>query len=141
MTRRLLIGIALVGAALLLPPVARALLPPVAAALQRFSEEAYFQTTLGPRVRQKYGFEVGTPFVQAGRRKVEVAELRVRPGGLLARAGVREGDLLADETLGQLYRLLAAPKGAVISIRVVPGGDGPPLSERPVRIIVVTGPG
>jgi hypothetical protein len=107
-----------------------------------FIWEMSVQILVGPRVHAIYGFSVGSPFVRAGRRHVEVGTLHPRPGGLMAEAGVQDGDILDDPlTFAGLYRRLDAPPGTRIRIRVLAGGDGPPLPERPARMITLVRPG
>jgi hypothetical protein len=133
-TRRKLIGAGIAAALCVALPIGWV--------LAVFAGEMVTQLALGPIVRSKYGFSVGTPHVRAGGRSVEVLVLRVRPNGLLAKAGAMDGDLVLDpSTIGQLYRRLDSRRGTIITIRVVPGEDGPPLTVRSQRTITVISPG
>ena len=126
--------IAMAGAALLVIAVL--------VVLGMFGRETFLYIALGATVHPKYGFSVGTPIVRAGPERVEVIQLLVKPGGLFAQAGVRDGDILLDRlTIVQLYERLNAPRGAAVGFHVVPGGDGAPIESRPRRRITVISPG
>jgi S1-C subfamily serine protease len=63
----------------------------------------------------------------------------VKPGGAFAKAGFKIGDIFLDlherHSISELYELLENSRGKTITLRVVPGGNGPPLEQRPVRSI------
>lgn len=59
----------------------------------------------------------------------------VAPGGVFDRAGFRQGDVVLDLSINGLFKLLHRGRGEQVTIRVVDGGDGPPLNERPERTL------
>jgi hypothetical protein len=108
-----------------------------------FIAEMALQAIVGPKVEQRFGFELGSPYVMAGGREEEVPVIeRVDSGGAFARAGLAEGDILVNHiSKGLLYLSLSlAGTGDTRRVTVVPGGDGPRIGRRPKRRLTVVAP-
>jgi hypothetical protein len=97
----------------------------------------FYQERVGGQLRSELGFEHGSPYVRCGgitRREVFTIE-SVRSGGVFERAGFHNGDIVVGMSITEFYRVLQSKRGDDVMISVVDGGDGPALSERPVRQI------
>jgi hypothetical protein len=108
-----------------------------------FIIESALQAIVGPKVEERFGFVLGSPYVMAGGREEEVPVIeRVDSGGAFARAGLAEGDILVNHvSKGLLYLSLSlAGTGATRSVTVVSGGDGPKIGQRPKRRLTVVAP-
>jgi len=115
----------------------------LAGVLVLFSAEMALQAVLGPRVEKRFGFKVGSPYVNAGTDEEEVPTImRVDSGGPFARAGLAEGDILVDViSMGTFYLSLSVSGRAdSTEVTVVSGGDGPRLGVRPGRRVAVVAP-
>jgi len=96
------------------------------------SQAHYYQTELGPELRERYGVATGTPYLSFGDESREVLTVHPVPGGAFDAAGFKQGDIVLSTTLTTFYRTLSASEGEVI-FRVVAGGDGEAIELRPVR--------
>jgi hypothetical protein len=108
-----------------------------------FIVELALQAILGPKVEERFGFELGSPYVMAGGREEEVPVIeRVDSAGAFARADLAEGDILVNHiSKGLLYLSLSiAGSGDTRRVTVVSGGDGPRISRRPKRRLTVVAP-
>jgi hypothetical protein len=98
----------------------------------------YWQITVGKRLERELGFQHGTPYVReegsSWLREVLIVE-SVVPGGVFDRAGFRRGDVIRGLSINGLFQLLQRGRGHQVTIRVVDGGDRPPLEQRPERAI------
>ena len=104
-------------------------------------EMVYYGGQLGPGLAKDLGFSHGSPYVRCGSSYCEVFTIEsVTSGGEFDRAGFRAGDIVCDLSITQFYMLLHQRRGQEITIRVVEGGDGPPLDQRTVRNITFTVP-
>jgi S1-C subfamily serine protease len=91
-------------------------------------------------LQRDLGFRHGTPLYTVNGAHTEVMDVStVKPGGAFAKAGFKTGDIFLDlrerHSISELYQLLENSRGKTITLRVVPGGNGPPLEQRPVRSI------
>jgi hypothetical protein len=108
-----------------------------------FIAEMALQAVVGPKVEERFGFELGSPYVMAGGRDEEVPVIeRVDSGGAFARAGLMEGDILVNHiSKGLLYLSLSlAGTGDSRRVSVVSGGDGPKIGQRSKRRLTVVAP-
>jgi len=94
----------------------------------------YFQSELGPQLREQYGFATGTPYIRSGDQSEEVLVIYPSTSGLMNRAGFREGDIILSSSLTEFYETLSETEGTA-SFLVTTGGDGPPLEKRKTRLI------
>jgi hypothetical protein len=98
----------------------------------------YWQMFIGMPLEQDLGFQHGSPYVQEGGSSgyTEVLAIEaVVPGGVFDRAGFRNGDVVRGMSSNELFQSLHRGRGQQVTIRVVDGGDGPPLDQRPERVI------
>jgi hypothetical protein len=91
-------------------------------------------------LEQDLGFRVGTPYYTINGTDMEVMDVSfVQPSGVFAKAGFKAGDIFLDfrsnNSINKLYQHLEASRGKTIVLRVVPGGNGLPLAQRPGRSI------
>jgi hypothetical protein len=100
------------------------------------SEAEEYQVRLGKPLESDLGFAHGSPYIRIDGARQEVFTLHPTPGGTLAAAGVRDGDIPLDFGITGFYKHLYRNRGAEVTIRVVDGGDGPPVNQRAVRAIV-----
>ena len=114
----------------------------IALGVSWFGQEMYAQITLGSTVQSRYGFTIGSPFVQAGPSRIEVMTIAsVVPGGLFSKAGFKAEDIVVEPgTIGQLYRLLNSPSGTQVTVGVVEGGNGAPIEQRVRRDVRLIAP-
>jgi hypothetical protein len=104
-------------------------------------EAYYYQGRLAEDLRRELGFAHCTPYVRCGRWTHDVLTVTdVDPYGVFARAGFRDGDVIVGPSISGLYKLLHCGRGSKVRLKVVEGGDGPPLSKRPRREIIVRVP-
>lgn len=106
------------------------------------TDDTAFYDTHAKALQEDLGFVHGSPYITVKghlfSQEIMTFE-QVRPDGLLARAGIREGDIIADQSLWYVgfYRMLEAGRGKEVVISAVPGGDGAALKDRPVRKVSV----
>lgn len=104
-------------------------------------DEAFYKAH-AKALQDDLGFVHGSPYIRVKghwfSQEIMTFE-QVRPNGPLGQAGIREGDIVADESLWYVgfYRMLEAARGKEVVISVLPGGDGPQLRKRPVRRVSV----
>jgi hypothetical protein len=105
------------------------------------SEAWRYQIRLGKDLRRDLGFEHATPYIRCGRRTVDVLTVgALVAGGVFDRAGFRVGDIIEGLSITGLYKKLHCGRGSEVRLTVVEGGDGPPLKQRPRRVLAVTVP-
>jgi hypothetical protein len=105
------------------------------------AEAYYYQGRLAEDLRRDLGFAHRTPYVRCGRWTHDVLTVTsLDPCGAFARAGFRDGDVIVGPSISGLYKLLHRRRGSEVRLQVVEGGDGPPLSQRPRREIIVRVP-
>lgn len=100
----------------------------------------YFRTF---DVRSELQFSHGSPYITVDDKPhdVEVLILRPKPGGPLALAGVRDGDIvLGYHATAKLYQDFHENRGSVFTFQVTDGGDGIAIDKRPVRTIRIAVP-
>lgn len=101
----------------------------------------YWQSYIGDPLERDLGFGHGTPYVTCNGWLQEVLVVEsLTPGGVFEQAGFRQGDIIRGLSINDLFRLLHRGRGQQVMIRVVDGGDGPPLAERPERTITFVVP-
>jgi len=103
------------------------------------AEAAKYQTDLGPQIRSAYGFSHGSPYIKTGDYRVEVFTVYPDAGGILERAGFRNGDIVVSENITGFYKLLYQSKAKEVTVTVVDGGDGPPVEQRKTRVVSFAG--
>ena len=91
-------------------------------------------------LQRDLGFRHGTPYYTINGTGTEVMDVSsVQPGGVFAKVGFKAGDIFLDfrsnNSINELYALMETSRGKTITLRVVPGGNGLPLAQRPARII------
>jgi len=97
----------------------------------------------GPTIGKDLGFSVGAATLSAGGSPVEVFAFdEVVPGGAFDRAGFARGDVLLDYRGSDggrrfLSAVATARGGAPLAVRIVPGGNGQPLEQRPATELVL----
>ena len=96
----------------------------------------YYQTELGPQLRQQYGFATGTPIINIGGKRLEVLTIYPEKDGPLEKAGFKNEDIVLSTTLTGFYQSLHSQKRP-LSYTVVDGGDGISLKDRPTRTIII----
>ena len=69
-----------------------------------------------------------------------VAVSSVIAEGPFARAGIRSGDVLPDESHISLFKKLHRHRGKTVELAIADGGAGPPFHERPRRAVRVLVP-
>ena len=104
-------------------------------ALYVTSQAELYQSKLGHALERDLGFAHGSPYVRLGEHREEVFTLHPVPGGLLASAGARSGDIVRDFSITGFYKHLHQNRGAEVSVLVMDGGNGPPADLRAVRRI------
>ena len=94
------------------------------------------------QLQSDLGFKDGSPYYKVGSFREVMTLEEIEPNGIFAKAGVKNGDIVADESLWytSFYRFLEAARGKTFVFSTVDGGDGPPLKERKVREIIVNVP-
>ena len=104
------------------------------------SQALLYQSEYGPELNSELGFIHGSPYVYAGGKTVEVFTIYPIKGGFLDKVGFREGDIITSESITGFYKLLYHSRGKSISVRMVNGGDGPPISKREIKSLTFTVP-
>src|SRR6266404_3824286 len=92
-----------------------------------------YQERLGQPLERELGFRHGSPYIHFGSTSREVFTLHPTPDGVLARAGVRDGDIPIDFGITGFYKHLHRSRGSQVTVRLMDGGDGPPKSKRAIR--------
>jgi hypothetical protein len=98
----------------------------------------YWQKTVGEPLERELGFQHGTPYVQEDGSQWPQEVLTVEsvvPGGVFDQAGFRQGDVVRGLSINGLFQVLHRARGQQVTIRVVDGGNGRPLEQRPERTI------
>src|SRR5688572_2632459 len=98
----------------------------------------YWQMLIGTPLERELGFQHGSPYVQEDGSSWDTEVLTIGsvvPGGVFDRAGFRSGDVVRELSINELFQVLHRGRGQQVTIRVVDGGDGPPLDQRPERVI------
>ena len=103
-------------------------------------QSRHWQGEIAPIYMELLGFTYGTPYVKAGLERIEVFTLHPDSGGVLEHQGVRDGDIVLDMRINDLFKALDSNRGGQINIRVTKGGDGIQIEERPVRNIIIPVP-
>jgi len=103
-------------------------------------QSQHWQGDVAPRYKDLLGFVYGTPYVRAGSERIEVFSLYPESGSVLEHQGVRDGDIVLDMRINDLFKALDSNRGGQINISVTKGGDGPPIEERSVRNIIIPVP-
>ncbi len=96
-----------------------------------------------PALRRDLGFSHNSPYFMCGDKKLEVMTLdSLDKKGIFYLAGLRDGNILVPrgKSTVPFYIRLEKARGSTIQINVVPGGDGPPLSERLRRTVEIAVP-
>jgi hypothetical protein len=109
----------------------------IAALVGRFifvvHEAELYQERLGQPLERELGFQHGSPYIRFGSTRREVFTLHPAPDGVLARAGVRDGDIPIDFSITGFYKHLYRSRGSQVTVRLMDGSDGPPKSKRAIR--------
>src|SRR5205807_8053739 len=101
----------------------------------------YYQEHLGTSLERELGFRHGSPYVRCGGSARAVFTIEaITPGGRCDQAGFRDGDIIRGQSITGFYKLLHRSGGKEVTVRVVAGGDGLPLCERPERRITLAVP-
>jgi hypothetical protein len=104
-------------------------------------EAFYYQEHLGKLLERDLGFRHGSPYVRCSGSACEVLTLEaITPGRIFDQAGFREGDIVKGLSITGFFKLLHKNRGKVVTVCVIDGGDGPPLEERPERLITFSVP-
>jgi hypothetical protein len=105
------------------------------------AEAWYYQGQIAENLQRDLGFTHGTPYIASGRRTADVLIVGcLTPGGIFERAGFREGDILHRVSITGLYKMLHRGRGSEVRFMVIEGGHGPPLEQRPKRVITIRVP-
>ncbi len=107
------------------------------------AEASIYQELFSLGLERDLGFRHGKAILpysgkQGHRSAVDVS--CVTEDGPFARAGVRPGDVLPDESLTSVFKKLHRHRGKTLELAIVDGGAGPPFHERPRRIIRILVP-
>ena len=103
----------------------------------------YWQMSVGLPLERELGFQHGTPYIQEAGSSWDEEVLTVEsvvPGGVFDRAGFKSDDVIRGLSINGLFQVLHRGRGQEVTIRVVVGGDGPPLDQRPERAITFVVP-
>lgn len=102
-----------------------------------FYKESRAYDLYAKALQEELQFTHGSPYYKVGDEITEVFTLHPKSDSSpLAKAGVVSGDIVFDDfTITRFYMLLEKFRGKVFRFRVVLGGDGPELRERPQKII------
>ena len=113
----------------------------VAFSVSVVTEALYYQGQLAEALQQDLGFTHATPYIRSGWRTADVLVVgALIPGGVFDRVGFRVGDIIHGPSITGLYKMLHRGRGSVVRLTVLQGGDGPPLNQRPRRVIAVPVP-
>lgn len=101
-----------------------------------------FYDQYAPQLQSDLGFKHGSPYYKVGTFREVMTLEEVKSNGIFARAGVKDGDIVADESLWYIrfYKTLEEARGKTFVFSVVDGGEGSPLKERKERKISVNVP-
>lgn len=103
----------------------------------------YWQVLVGGPLERELGFELGTPYIveDGSSSLVEVMAFEsVAPGGFFGEVGFKAGDIVRHLKLNDFFRTLHRGRGESVTIRIVDGGNGPPLDRRPERTLTFVVP-
>jgi hypothetical protein len=100
-------------------------------------QACFYQAVIGTGLQHQLGFTHGSPYILAGHDRVEVFSVHPRPDGAFAAAGVHDGDIVLSHRITDFYRALHEHRGSRFSFRVTDGGDGAPITQRPVRTVTL----
>ena len=100
------------------------------------SQATYYQSQLGPDIRERYGFATGTPILTIENERVEVLTVYPEKQGPFHEAGFQKGDIIRSHKLTEFYKALSAADGEA-AFTVVEGGDGRALELREPRDIKI----
>lgn len=105
------------------------------AGLIPFILEMSTQAALLPRVEQRIGAQIGSPYVTLGKQDREVIVFSaVKAGSPTALAGIANGDIVVEDvSIGGLCRRFDQSVGKTVVVRVTTGGNGPELDLRTHR--------
>lgn len=110
----------------------------VACVVYVLGEAWYWQVSIGEPLERVLGFQCGSPYIRdsasSGLQEVLTVE-SVVPGGVFDRAGFKSGDVVRGLSTNELFQVLHRGRGREVTVRVVQGGDGPALDQRPQRSI------
>jgi hypothetical protein len=98
----------------------------------------YWQTAVGAPLERDLGFWHGTPYIRetgASEARVVLTVESIVPGSVFDQAGFKSGDIVRGLSINGLFQELHRGRGRQVTIRVVDGGDGPPLEQRSERAI------
>ena len=103
--------------------------------------QVFQQVTKCPEVKERFGFDYGTPYVGEASCAREVLQVTsVRAGGAFELAGVSSGDLLSGQLTDLCVTLDGMEPGATVTLAVrSPGGSGC-VTDWPVREAVIVAP-
>lgn len=108
-----------------------------------FVRSMYIQATLLRKIETQYGGYISGQYVTINHDHIEVLTLGpLTHGGVFQRSGVLDGDIVVGPVgdITSFLLLLDVPAGTIIYLDVVDGGNGPPLSSRPMRQIILVSP-
>lgn len=94
-----------------------------------------YQSVYGPELEKELGFTTGSPWVQAGDRKVEVSTIHPVSGGYMGKIGFQDGDIIISHSFTEFYKMLYTQRGELVSVDLVDGGDGRPIEQREIRTL------
>src|SRR6266480_5865553 len=77
-------------------------------------EAELYQEQLGQPLERELGFQHGSPYIHFGSTSREVFTLHPTPDGVLARAGVRDGDIPIDFGITGFYKHLHRSRGSQV---------------------------
>jgi hypothetical protein len=103
-----------------------------------FTEAWIYLGLLRPNLERDLGFHESTATLpSSGLRGYisAVAVVSVSEDGRFARAGIRAGDVLPDESHTSLFKKLHRHRGRMVELAIVDGGAGSAFHERPRRVI------
>ena len=103
----------------------------------------YWEIVMGGPLEREFGFELGTPYIveDGSSSLIEVLAIEsVVPGGFFDQVGFKAGDIVRHQKLDDVFRTLHRSRGKSITIRIVDGGNGPPLDRRPERTLTFVVP-
>jgi hypothetical protein len=106
-------------------------------------EAAIYQGLYKPVSERELGFSEGTAILVDSNRRGYISAVSVRTvtdDGVFARAGLRAGDVLPEESITSLFKKLQRHRGRAVELTVVDGGGGPRFHERPKRKIRIDVP-
>ena len=111
------------------------LVPPVAFVTRTILEADRYQGEVGQELRRTLGFSHGSPCLMIAGKAEEVFTLHPKPGSIMAKAGVQDGDIAVGCSITEFYRALHEHRGSALKFSVVDGGDGGSLKNREERCV------